>query len=173
MSTPDNLDYSISKEAAREIMGATLLPVEYRLQALLEFSKNHGHWALITLFANFIGMANSVVANNREMIELLMITEGGHHPHDADKANLPTIFGALNGIALAEGIDQSKTCAGCAYRLGTPANQSPVTTCDADLVLQPFEPSFMCHEDLDEHGNPYRKCTGYTQAKKHRASICA
>ncbi|OWK35167.1 hypothetical protein FRUB_10009 [Fimbriiglobus ruber] len=95
-----------------------------------------------------------MVENNREMAELLLITEGGLSPDEAAKANLPTLFGALGGILLTEGVDQAKTCGGCAFRLGTCANQSPSTTCDADWCSHPGEQDFMCHEDLDDQGNP-------------------
>jgi hypothetical protein len=101
------------------------------------------------------------------MIELLLIAEGGMHPHEAERVNLPTLFGAPNGVLLAQGVDQTKTCGGCAFRLGTCANQSPSTTCDADWCSG-GEDHFMCHEDLDEAGNPTRKCTGFTQARRSR-----
>jgi hypothetical protein len=160
-------DYSFSADEAKALMGITLLPNDLRHRALVAFMQERSVHALIQAFAQFIGLANSVVENNREMVELILITEGGMHPHTVEKANLPTIFGALNGVILTDGVDQTKTCGGCAYRLGTPANQSPCTTVDADWCAK-TEDKFLCHQDLDHKGNPTRKCTGFTQARKRR-----
>lgn len=160
---PENTDYSFLPSEAKELMGIAELPHEYRRQLLRKFAKEHTLMALADLFSRFIGMANSVVANNREMLEMYLISEQGMHPYTAEKINLPTIFGALQGCTLVEGIDQTKTCETCAFRLGTPPNQSPVTTTDADWVMSEKDTQFMCHHDMDEHGNPTRKCTGYTQ----------
>jgi hypothetical protein len=113
-------------------------------------------------------MANSVVANCREMAELLLITEGGVNPYAAEKINMPTLWGALGGVTLAEGINQSLTCMGCAFRLGTIANQSPITTLDADDCGNPGEPEFFCHEDLNEAGQPVRGCSGFAQLRAAR-----
>jgi hypothetical protein len=169
MTQPRATDYQIDVSTARELMGIVLLPVDIRHEVLRQFRDKHGNGPLLDLFAQFIGLANSVIENNREMAELLLITEGGMDPQTAEKANLPTLFGALNGILLTEGVDQEKTCGGCAFRLGTCANQSPSTTCDADWCSNPGEEDFMCHEALDDQGNPKRKCTGFTQFRKRRA----
>ena len=69
------------------------------------------------------------------------------HPQLAEKINLPTLFGALHGVVLAAGVKSDKTCGGCAFRLGTPANQSPITTGDADWYFHPGEGDCLCHED--------------------------
>lgn len=166
-------DYHLTQQQADLLKGICLVPADLRLQALKLHGELVGLDRFADLFAQFIGMANSVVANNREMAELLLITEGGMHPHTAEKANLPTIFGALQGIELAEGVDLSKVCAGCAYRLGTPANQSPSTTCDAGDVLQPGEPVFLCHEDLDGQAQPHKACGGYAQHMAARKASAA
>lgn len=160
-------DYAISPDDARELMGVVTLPHEYRSMVLTNYAAEHGIIALAELFAQFIGLANSVVANNREMLELHLICAHGEYPESAAKLNLPTLFGALNGVALAASVDQTKTCGGCAFRLGTPANQSPVTTCDAGWCSD-GEVEFWCHEDLDAKGKPRRKCVGFTQARKRR-----
>lgn len=160
---PNNTDYDFSARDAEDLMGIASLPYQLRFDCLLSMASRRGPGVIAALFAQFIGMANSVVENNREMLELYLITEQGAHPHTAEKINLPTIFGALQGVTIAKGIDQTKTCETCAFRQGTPPNQSPVTTTDADWVLGEPDTKFMCHHDLDEHGNPTRKCTGYTQ----------
>lgn len=162
------VDYTIPDEVVADLMGLVRFPHAVRLEVLTAMKGRIGADAILALFSQFIGLANSVIANNREMAEMLLITEGNLHPHQAEKVNLPTLFGALNGTLLAKGVDQSKTCGGCAFRVGTCANQSPSTTCDADWCKDGGE-QFMCHEDLDDRGNPTRKCTGYTQARRNRA----
>lgn len=61
------------------------------------------------------------------------------------------------------------TCPGCAYRLGTPANTSPVTTSDAIYCRQELS-RFYCHADLDDQGNPVRTCVGHAKAMKQDAT---
>lgn len=161
------LDYDITPKDANELLGAVLLPYEFRMMLMEKYLKDHGPSALANLFAQFIGMANSVIENNRDSLELFLVCEKNWLPYEAEKMNLPTIFGALNGIKLAEGIDQSKTCHGCACRIGTLANQSPSTTCDVEWCLQ-GDDRFWCHEDLDEKGNPTKRCIGFQTHLKNR-----
>lgn len=161
MGVEKNVDYKLSLADADELKGICLLPHEFRRKRLLQLFERHPQRA-IELFSQFIGLANSVVSNNREMIEEYLIVECKEWPQSAEKINLPTIFGALNGIAIAAKVDQRKTCTGCAYRKGTPANQSPSTTCDVQFVEE-NDDKFMCHLDLDEHMEPKRICAGYKQ----------
>jgi hypothetical protein len=169
MTQPRATDYRIDPQIARDILGIVTVPADIRREVLCWFRDKYGNEALLDLFAQFIGMANSVAENSREAVETLLVTEGGMQPHEAEKVNLPTMFGALSGILLTEGVDQAKTCGGCAFRLGTWANQSPSTTYDADWCSNPGEDDFHCHENLDVGGNPTRKCTGFTQFRRHRS----
>jgi hypothetical protein len=172
MNIPEKAcDYSFSVSDAKELLGAVLLPGDIRKLILKKYLKERGSEALVELFTQFIGMANSVIANNREVIEMELVTKDSMHPHTAEKINLPTLFGALNGVVIAAGVKQEKTCGGCAFRLGTPANQSPVTTCDADWCSHPDEVDFMCHEDLDDKGQPTKKCIGFAQERKKRKRL--
>jgi hypothetical protein len=162
------VDYTITRPDAENLRGIVLLPADIRQMALKKYVERHGVGDLIALFSQFIGLANSVVANNREMVEIILITEGGMWPNSAEQANLPTIFGALNGVVIADGIDQSKLCEGCAFRVGTSANQSPVTTCDADWQSHPGNANFMCHMDMDNEGQPKKACAGFAQLRAAR-----
>lgn len=155
------IDYAMTNAQADALKGVALLPADIRKLALDRYIADHGADALAELFAQFIGLANSVVANNRECIELFAIVEGGEHPYTAEKYNLPTIFGALCGVSLANSLTEGEPCVGCAYRLGTPANQSPSTTLDAEWCENEGEPRFHCHEDLNELGEPSRLCVGH------------
>lgn len=164
----DGTDYAISAEDAGELLGAVLLPADIRREVLRRYCRARGRAALTNLFAEFIGLANSVIANNREMVETVLTTEADWHPHTSEKVNLPTLFGALQGICLATSVDPADLCGGCAFRLGTPANQSPSTTSDADWCSHPGETNFMCHEDLDDRGEPTRGCRGFAQTRAAR-----
>ena len=126
----NNCDYQLSDADASELKGIVLLPADIRRQLLVNYVSDRGQAALLNLFVQFIGAANSVVKNCREMAELLLVCEGTH-PHDAEKINMPTLFGAMQGVVLANSCDPTGLCEGCAYRLGTPANQCEATTCDA------------------------------------------
>lgn len=158
-------DYAMTDEQLDALMGTTSISVDMRRIILRKFLADHGGDALADLFAEFIGLANSVVENSREAAELLLITEGGLDPRQAEKINLPTILGALYGVALAAGIDASKTCNGCAFRQGSWANQSLSTTVDAADCSEVGGQTFMCHEEMDEGGNPVKACAGFAQAR--------
>lgn len=164
---PRVLSYAISPDDAGWLLGAVALPADIRREVLAKLLAERGADAFVALFAEFIGLANSVVANNRVMVEELGFLSGALHPDrldDAHAPNLPTIWGALNGVRLAARIPASaKPCGGCAFRLGTPANQSPSTTCDAEACADDGE-DFMCHEDLDDAGAPKSRCVGYLLA---------
>lgn len=164
-------DYRLSDADADALAGVALLPVDMRTEILTRYLAASGSIALVNLFAKFIGLANSVVQNNRGMIEVILIGEGDMHPYQAEKANLPTIFGALQGVKLANSVQPKAACQGCAYRLGTMANQSPATTGDAAwCASDSYGEDFMCHERLDEAGQPRRVCIGHAQRLKGKAA---
>lgn len=164
MSRPAS-DYEINPKLANDLLGAVGLPQDIRLEVLRYLHRQHGTVAMLELFSQFIGLANSVVANCHEALETFLIVEKDWEPLQAEKVNFPTIFGALNGVKLAQGVDQAKTCHGCACRLGSLANQSPATTCDVDWCLD-GDDRFMCHEEMDESGNPTKRCVGFEMHRK-------
>jgi hypothetical protein len=161
---PTCTDYSFPSNVAETLRGAVLLPVDIRRELLTMMLERHGAGAIVEWFAQFIGLANSVVANNREAIEIFGIV-GGDHPHTAEKYNLPTIAGALNGVVLAAKVKQKGLCHGCAYRLGSIANQSPITTDDAEYCTHDSDArvhGFWCHEHMDG-AKPTKLCGGHKQ----------
>lgn len=160
-------DYSMTVADAEELMGVSVLPDEFRRKILLNYVWTHGMHELVRLFSAFVGMANSVADNTREQFELYLITECHHHPHLAEKINLPTIQGALEGVTLAQSGNKGM-CATCAFRLGTPANQCHTTTLDAKWTSETDE-KFMCHEALDPDNEPTKPCAGW--AKRHQENF--
>jgi hypothetical protein len=166
---PKGSDYALSPDDADALLGALLLPADSRERVLVTFLEERGAAALVRMFAGFMGLGSSVIANNREMIEVLLITEAGHNAWSAASINLPDIFGALNGVKLAAGIDDpAELCQGCVFRLGSIANQSSATTCAADQCSQSGVESFWCYEDLDSAGRATRVCRGFSQARQRR-----
>lgn len=162
MSAPT--DYTMTAAQASELAGVVLVPADLRTQALRRYAATHGTDALAELAAQLIGAANSVVANCREMAEILLI-DHGVHPYSAEKVNFPSLYGAMGGVMLASGTKQDGLCHGCAYRLGTVANQCASTTSDALSCAQDAQ-DFMCHEKLDSRGNPTKQCVGHARATK-------
>ena len=161
------LGYQIDPADAKSLMGVVLLPADFRLLALRKMAEERSADDMLALFAQVIGMANTVAQNCREMVELLLVTHGDYHPYEAEKANLPTLYGALQGVLLAAQVpqDQKGMCHGCAYRLGSSANTSPITTSDA-LWQQKNLDQFFCHEDLDDQDCPTKRCVGHAVAAK-------
>ena len=163
--------YSLSVDEADFLAQvAAAAPVERR--ALLgQFARQRGQGRLVDLFAEFLALSLSVSANAREFAGLVLL-EHEFDPYRADLPNLPSIDGALRGVANAALCATEATCGGCAFRLGTQANQSRITSMDAsDAADGEFE--FSCHEDLDARGEPTRKCVGWAAATKLRLEVQA
>lgn len=156
--------YSITPTDADMLLGAAMVPGELRAFLLRQYADNHGTEALIGLFGEFIGLTHRLAAAAEEAATVILITEG-LDPHEAERVNTPTLMGALQGIMLADGVDRSKTCGGCAFRLGTVANMSPCTTADAADCVPASGSMFMCHENMDEKGKPTKACAGWAQAR--------
>ncbi|TQC94702.1 hypothetical protein FK216_15580 [Moraxellaceae bacterium AER2_44_116] len=155
--------YDFSGNQANVLSVAINLPLQHRVSFLAEQMSPDN---LLLAFANFIGMANSVSENTFLAVEQILVECGVTHPDRLSGANLPTLTGALNGYELSQGISQKRTCKGCAYRKGTPANQSLITTTDASYCIDSYE-DFHCHEKLDDNGQPVKLCAGHVQHKKH------
>lgn len=159
------LDYELTSVEAEFLLKVVQAPTQEREGLLSRYANSAGLEDAIRLLSQVIGCANAVIDNCRAGAIGLLITEGGLHPHTAEDINLPTLAGAMSGAMLAAGVDPRGTCSGCVYRHGTHANQSPVTTEDA-VYSACGSQKFMCHENLDHHGNPTQVCIGHAKAIK-------
>jgi hypothetical protein len=158
-------DYSPTADDAMDIAKLAKVDLAVRRETLTHLLATHGAGRLVEMFAQFIGMANAVVANCAEMSDMVLITECGVHPDKFTGINLPTIVGACQGVLLASKCDPAGACHGCAYRLGSIANQSPITTDDAEHMV--FDPKgFMCHAHFDDQGEPTKVCVGHAKSAK-------
>lgn len=162
---PANVEYTMTPADAMVLADTATLDLAKRREALTLYLQRNGSGRLVELFAQFIGMANSVGANCAEMSDIVLINECGVHPDHFDSLNLPTIIGACQGVVLAGKCDLSGACFGCAYRLGSIANQSPIATSDADHMAYD-QKGFMCHADTDQYGAPTKVCVGHAKANK-------
>ncbi len=160
--------YAIPAPLAGVLKGIVSMPTGGRHQALQQLAAQLGPDGFINLFAQFIGLSNQVAENAREHAQAMLVEEG-LHPYTAEKINMPSLVGALQGVQLADGVDTSSLCHGCAFRRGSVANTCSPTTADADWCSQPNERPFMCHVDLDGNGEPTQACRGFAQ--RRRASI--
>lgn len=158
-------DYDVSREDIEPLSRAVFLPADERAAVFRRFVAENGVEALIAAFAQFVGLANSVVANQREMIEIIGLVESGESPRLVEQYNLPSIPGALAGVKVACDVEQDRTCEGCAYRLGTCANQSPSTSDDAAYCADDGE-QFWCHMEVDDCGKPTQLCHGWAQKSR-------
>lgn len=156
-------EYSLTPEQASSVASLAQAPLPDRIAALQKYANEHGTGAVIELFAHVVGMANSVSENARQMTDLVLISELGMHPDRFDSVNLPTLLGACQGVLLAAQCDPEGACAGCAYRLGTMANQSPIATTDA-AYMSFDQRGFMCHAEVGVHGEPTKVCIGHAKA---------
>lgn len=162
---PAATDYDIDPVLANMLYGVATMPANDRFVALMAMGREHGWVQLIGMMAEFIGLANSVAENAGLHAASLLVEFGLAHPYTAERINMPSILGALNGLQLVKGIDTSTVCHGCAFRRGSIANQSLCTTMDAEHCTSPGEEAFMCHENMDTNGNPTTGCRGFAQRR--------
>ena len=155
--------YEFSQDDRYNLGALHLLPREHRITIMNKYLGTHGITALLNFFANYVGLTNSLLHNAEEMAIMTCITEGKMNPTSAEKINLPSLLGAFNGMALSSGTDQSKLCGTCAYRHGSIANQCLITVSDAISCQEGRDGHFMCHENLDDKGEPTQACAGYAQ----------
>ncbi|MGN7495927.1 hypothetical protein [Pseudomonas lactis] len=163
----DIAGYEMSPQDAHALAQLVSSSSQDRVTFLEEHLSRHGTDNLVKLFVRFVECADSVITNCKSMAELLLITEGGVHPHVAEEINMPSLLGALNGVVLAANVDPAGTCAGCAYRIGTAANQSLITTQDAAYVRDEHN-VFFCHENVPEGSLPTQICIGHAKCLKAR-----
>lgn len=108
-----------------------------------------------------LGMANSVVQNCQKAAELFVSKNTDVHPYITAQMNLPTMLGACMIASLNAKCHllPSGACHGCAYRIGSVANQSESATDNAAYALID-RAGFMCHVELDNEDEPVRACEG-------------
>jgi hypothetical protein len=160
-----NLEYELDADDAEALKGMVVLPPAVRRAAIERYLNINGLDATLNLFSQSLGMANAVAQNCREMSEMLIVEHCDMHPYAAENINLPTMLGACMGAALTSKCQPTPrgACHGCAYRLGSIANQCEPTTIDAEHMIHDGK-GFMCHADLDEHGQPTKVCAGHAKA---------
>jgi hypothetical protein len=159
------MEYQLDAADAESLKGMVVVPLGFRRAAIELYLNKHGLDATLNLFEQSLGMANSVLQNCREMSEMLMVEHCDMHPYAAENINLPTMLGAHMGAALNHKCQPEPRgmCHGCAYRLGSIANQCEPTTIDADQMIYDSK-GFMCHADLNERGQPTKVCAGHAKA---------
>lgn len=162
-------EYKLDKAEADALAALAVMALPDRLAYIKQLRRDHGVAWVQNLFAQSLGVANSVADNCRDMAEFVAITQGEMHPHTAESINMPTMLGAAMGAKNAVGVNQSPICEGCAFRVGTHANQCVSTQSDVvDVELDAGE-LFQCHmEGLTENGTPTKACAGW--AAFHKAA---
>lgn len=162
-------EYRLNPDQAEALAGLAVMATSDRLSYIKKLRRQRGMNWVLELFAQAIGTANSVIENSREMAEFVAITQGDMHPHQADQINIPTLLGAALGATNAANSDQSAICEGCAFQLGSVANQCVSTQADVQHV-ELHNARFLCHMNgLDDQGNPTRTCPGWAKYQKGQA----
>ncbi len=166
--TNDRKGYHFTKDQLRVLAGIYVLPHEDRLDFMRGFFMGKPEIDILTMFSNYIDMAETVIENTREIYEDVAIAHWVVDPA-AVKVNTPSILGAIKGLEMSAGLDAASFCHGCAFRKGSVANTSLITTDDAKWCADDGK-TFMCHEDLDlKTGEPTRKCRGFLKSEKEKA----
>lgn len=164
------MKYKIDPTDAQLLAGMTVADHDDRVALMTKFFAERGTVGVIDLFSQFIGLSMSVSENTQEAVELVLITTGDWHPHAAEKINIPSIQGALLGVGVAASIAKDAgACGGCAYRLGSIANQCASTVLDCNSTVENGD-KFYCHEKLDSDGAINTLCVGHARRAKAMAS---
>lgn len=122
---------------------------------------------LVNLLRQTLLLSKSIGENCREWLELCAIIHGDVHPYQAEKLNIPTVEGALAAAIVIPGVSCEGMCATCAFRVGSPANQTENTAEDIMGCLDDGEP-FYCH-DVEDPAQSKKPCRGFIAAKKLQA----
>lgn len=153
--------YRITSDDVNMLMGILSVPTDMRGEVMRLSLDGRSRDSIIELFAQFIGMCVSVEENATEMVEDYLVMEGIKHPCSYLNMNTPSLFGALMGIGNTVEPTEGM-CGGCAFRLGTKANQARITSIDAKDCSEDGD-RFSCHEDLQDNGEPSRVCAGWAK----------
>lgn len=165
LDAPAHAPYILNDDQARQLSAMVAASGPDRVAFLASHLREHGQEAFLQLLAEFTSLAISVTENCREMAEHLLTLQG-MHPYEAEKINMPTLLGALAGVVLANQMDPKGACHGCAFRLGSVANQSPSTTLDAQWCQDDVH-RFMCHaRGVQPDGTPTVRCVGDSKAQR-------
>lgn len=123
---------------------------------------------MLSLLRNTLLLAQSISDNCREWLEMAAIIHGDMHPYSAEKLNIPTLRGALSAAAAIPRVDTTGCCLTCAFRVGSPANQTEATADDILNCLEQREP-FLCHH-VPENQAPKQPCRGFLAAMTNQTS---
>ena len=123
------------------------------------------HATLVEVVSTMLELGDQVLINSKESTKV--ITAAANLPEM--RINLPSLKGALLGLDLAANVDAKKTCATCAYRIGTSANQTVSTLLLAIDSEKNYPSHFDCHENADPLSvgdQKLRLCGGFAQRIK-------
>lgn len=157
----------LSKNQA--IMLTTFYGDELAKARLFKILKSIESDDLASLIMALMRLCDDVVKNHEDVMRLLGYINGATEK-EAEDLNIPTLKGALFGIQLSDGVDQSVLCETCALRRGSIPNQCESTLNDLLYTLDD-EPHFMCHEGIDGNERPTTGCRGYAQMINHRGLV--
>ncbi len=125
------------------------------------------------LLGNVLKLAESISNNCKEWLEVTATIHADIHPYQAEKLNCPTLRGALSAAVTIPRVPISETCETCAFRVGSPANQTEAVAEDVLIALEDGGKAFFCHDY--EGDKPTHPCRGYLEAikiKKQNQPLC-
>ena len=165
-----NAKYALSRKDSEYLASVTLMPSDMRLELLRRYRKKNGQDALLKLFVEFIGLANSVEHNVYKRIQSIAVEYLNMPTVDAERLNLPTILGALDGSGIAVDNPTKGMCGGCAFRRGSTANECLSTVLDALESVRNKDQRFMCHGKGFSDGKATRLCAGFSATIRDQRS---
>jgi hypothetical protein len=161
----NNKTYKPDNAGAEALAALSVLSYEDRLSQIKRLRREHGIEWVLRLFNDTIGMANSVTDNSHEMVKFVALMNADLHQQDVDKISLPSMLGAAMGAAAAALCEDVKVCDGCAFKIGSIANQCVPTQADVRHITAD-DGRFLCHVDGLEGDKPTQACKGWAVVQK-------
>lgn len=158
----ENRDYDFTIDQLEALADAIFMPDIKRLDVLYANFQHLDKMDLIKIMDNMIAMALSVAHNNVQVFKNVIVETGVELTKLHDRPNLPSFPGAILGALLATRCEKdAPMCSGCAFRKGSPANQSDTVLGAAHCAEMGAEDVFWCHHNLDQTGDATQICQGW------------
>lgn len=160
----------MKKEEARELGWIVEAEGARREELIGRYLGEHGAAGLVGLFFEFVEVAKRLERGQREWMERECEYLGLVAPGQGMDMNLPTVAGAVAGLEFAVEPAVAGMCVGCAFRLGSGANQSLSTVTDAEACVRDGR-LFLCHEVVDGSGRAVRACSGWVESVRREGGV--
>lgn len=145
-----NKTYKLSEQLANLIILTKGMSAEGMASVFKEYLQRNDKEEPAVIIANILAMSQSVISNISDELERELISSG--KMSNDQRLNMPSLAGAAMGSKMA---NTEKGKCGCAFKLGSFANQ-----CEATVFSAGLGDEFFCHQKGKK-----KLCKGWIRAK--------